>query len=377
MPWENKPGEDGGGDGGGRGRGPWGGQGPGGGSRGGGGGPQPPDLEELLKRGQARLKQMLPGGSIGPLGIAAAIAILVLGWFLTGLYRVEADEQGVVKRFGAFTALTNPGLNYHLPWPIETAEVVRVTRENQISVGFSPAADGGTARNVPDESLMLTGDENIVDIEFTVVWQVKDAADFLFNVQAVEETIKAIAESAMREVVGRNLNQKILTEDRGRIQDETRVLMQTTLDAYGAGVIVNRVQLQRVDPPRDVIESFREVQAARADLEKSRNVAQTYANKIIPEARGFAEQTLRQAEGYKQEVIARAQGEASRFLAVLTQYLLAREVTRERIFLETMERVLGGANKVIIDGGSAGVLPYLPLDGLRTTTPNRSDEGTR
>ncbi len=361
MPWENKSGGDGG-------RGPWG-QGPGGGgNRGGGngGGPQPPDLEELLKRGQARLRQAIPSGSLGPLGVVVALAILIFGWLLTGLYRVEADEQGVVRRFGAFTALTTPGLNYHLPWPIESAEVVRVTRENQISVGFTTSTEGVNNRNVPDESLMLTGDENIVDIEFTVVWQIKDAAAFLFNVQGVEETIKAIAESAMREVVGRNLNQKILTEDRGRVQDETRTLMQTTLDAYGAGVIINRVQLQRVDPPREVIEAFREVQAARADQEKARNEAETYANKLVPEARGQAMQIMQDAEGYKAEVIARAQGEASRFLAVLAQYELARDVTRERIFLETMERVLGAANKVIIDGGGAGVLPYLPLDGLRT-----------
>lgn len=370
MPWENKSGGDGG-------RGPWG-QGPGGGNRGGGGGgggPQPPDLEELLKRGQQRLKQAIPPGSLGPFGLVAALAVLVVGWLLTGLYRVEADEQGVVKRFGVFTALTNPGLNYHLPWPIESAEVVKVTRENQISVGYLASVDGTSDRNVPDESLMLTGDENIVDIEFTVVWQVKDAASFLFNVQDVEDTIKAIAESAMREVVGRNLNQKILTEDRGRIQDETRALMQTTLDNYGAGVSILRVQLQRVDPPREVIEAFREVQAARADLEKSRNEAETYANRIVPEARGAAAKILQDAEGYKAEVIARAQGEASRFLAVLAQYELARDITRERIYLETMERVLGAANKVIVDGGGAGVLPYLPLDGLRT--PPASNGGNR
>jgi membrane protease subunit HflK len=360
MPWNN---QNGGGRNGG-GRGPWG-NGP---SSGG----SPPDLEELLKRSQERLRQALPRG-IGGGGATIAGLIVVVVWLLSGVYVVNPDEQGVVLRFGAFDRVTTPGINYHLPWPVESVETPQVTRENQLNVGYAVPRAGGntdTVRDVPEESLMLTGDENIVDINFTVFWVIQNAGNFLFNVENLgtqqDLTIRAVAETAMREVVGRNQIEPILTANREPIQEEVRGLMQRILDSYGAGVTITRVQMQKADPPAQVLEAYRDVQAARTDQDRMRNEAEAYANRVVPEARGGAARILQQAEGYKQQVTVQAKGEAQRFIAVYDQYKRAPAVTRQRIYLETMQDVLGNMNKVILDNRSGqGVVPYLPLPELQ------------
>jgi membrane protease subunit HflK len=357
MPWNN---QTGGGRPGGGGRGPWG-NGPSGGNT-------PPDLEEFLKRSQERLRQALPKG-FGGSGTLIVGLIVVAVWLMSGIYVVDPDEQGVVLRFGAFVGRTTPGINYHLPWPVETVETPKVTRENQLNIGYRLGNSEG-ARDVPEESLMLTGDENIVDINFTVFWVIKDASAFLFNVQSpdtqLDGTIKAVAESAMREVVGKNQIEPILTANREPIQDEVRILMQRILDAYGAGVTVTRVQMQKADPPAQVIEAYRDVQAARTDQDRMRNEAEAYANKVVPEARGQAARIVQQAEGYKQQVTAEAQGEAARFTSIYDEYKKAPDVTRRRIYLDTMRDVFADMNKVIVDSkGGSGVVPYLPLPELR------------
>jgi len=363
MPWSDN---DGGG-----GRGPWG-SGPG------GRGPQPPDLEELLKRGQEQVKRYFPGGRWGGRGILLALAALAAIWAASGFYRVEPDEQGVVLRFGEWKGTTQPGLNYHLPVPIESVLTPKVTRVNRVEVGYRAggvAGRSGTLRDIPEESLMLTGDENIVDIDFTVFWVIKDAGEYLFNIQRPETTVKAVAEAAMREVIGRTPIQSALTEGRQPIELGTHELIQGTLDYYNAGIQITQVKMQKVDPPAAVIDAFRDVQAARADLERQRNEAEAYSNDIIPKARGEAEMLIQAAEAYKQEVVARAEGEASRFAAVYSEYARAKEVTKQRIYLETLERIFGGMNKVIVDNkGGTGVVPYLPLPEVQKRVRESGNE---
>jgi modulator of FtsH protease HflK len=358
MPWSNQ----GGGPWGSGSKGPWG-SGPQ------SSGPTPPDLEELLRRSQDKLKTVLPGGNLGAKGFALiALAALAI-WGFSGFFRVEPDELGVVLRFGKYVRDAKPGLNYHLPYPIESVLTPKVTRVNRIDIGMRLVEDlrrGTTMRNVPEESLMLTGDENIVDVDFSVFWLVKPAgaSDYLFNIQNPEGTVKAVAESAMREVIGRNNIQPVLTGARQTIEGEVHDLMQKTLDHYGAGVQVSQVQLQKVDPPAQVIDSFRDVQAARADAERAQNEAQTYANRRIPEARGEVARTLQAAEAYREQTVAEATGQSARFVKVYDEYKQAPDVTRQRLYFETMERVLGGTEKFIIDSGpgGSGVLPFLPLN---------------
>lgn len=371
MSWKNQSG----GPWGGGPRGPWGSgpqQGPG---RGGSGGNQPPDLEDLIRRGQDRLKSVLPGsGNFGSRGGLILLFAVIVIWLLSGFYRVNTDEQGIVLRFGKFVQTTQPGLNYHLPYPIETALTPRVTFENKIDIGFRQQDDfrrGTVTRDVPEESLILTGDENIVDVDFSVFWIINDAGRYLFNLQNPEGTIKAVAESAMREVIGRAQIQPILTGARAATEQEVLKLMQKILDSYQSGITVTRVQMQKVDPPAQVIDAFRDVQAARADAERLQNEAQTYANRVVPEARGEAARILQAAEAYKERTVVEAKGQAARFLSILTEYKLAPEVTRRRMYLETMERVLGGIDKVILDPSNKGsnVVPYLPLDQLLRQQP--------
>ncbi|MAL78144.1 MAG: FtsH protease activity modulator HflK [Sneathiella sp.] len=358
MPWSNQGGNDGGWQGGGGNRGPWG-QGP--------SGQQPPNLEDIIKKGQERLKDVIPGGGGGKLGIMILLLVLLVAWLISGFYKVETTQQGVVLRFGKWVNTTQPGLNYHLPYPIETVLTPEVTKVNSLEVGFRPTRGGGSTA-VEAESLMLTGDENIVDIGFTVLWRIKDAGLFLFNVEQPELAIKNVAESAMREVIGRTNLTAAITE--GRLLVETEVLkrLQEILDGYGAGVQVLQVQLKNAEPPAQVIAAFRDVQAAEADKERAQNEALAYANDIIPRARGEAERIRQEAEGYKQQVIAEAEGEAARFLSIYEEYAKAPYVTRQRIYLETLQEVFSGKNKIIIDGGSSGtsgVVPYLPLNELQ------------
>jgi len=361
MPWSN---QSGGGPWGSGSKGPWG-SGPQ--SQ----GPRPPDLEDFLRRSQDKLRAVLPG-NLGGRGLAIIALVLVGLWGFSGFFRVEPDELGVVLRFGRFTREVQPGLNYHLPYPIETALTPQALRVNKLNIGFRESDDlrrGTTQRDVPEESLMLTGDENIVDVDFSVLWRVNPSAvgDYLFNIQNPEGTVKAVAESAMRQIVGHSNIGPILTGARQNIETAVQELMQKTLDDYGAGILIQQVQLQKVDPPTQVIDAFRDVQAARSDLERAQNEAQTYANRVVPEARGRAAKITQDAEAYKSQTVADANGQTSRFLQVYDQYKKAPDVTRERMYLETMERVLGSNDKTIIDTGAGngpGVVPYLPLPGL-------------
>lgn len=373
MPWKNQ----GGGPWNSGPKGPWGSgpQSP---------GPRPPDLEDLLRKGQDRLQSLLPGGFLSGLGIVLVLFAGIAIWGLSGFFRVQSEELGVVLRFGKHVRTVQPGLNYHLPYPIETVLLPKALRVSTLSIGMNIIEDSGrrgrTIRDVPEESLMLTGDENIVDVDFTVLWRIKPdgVGDFLFNIQNPEGTVKAVAESAMREVVGRANIQPILTGARTTTEASVQELMQKTLDSYGAGVLVQQVQMQKVDPPQQVIDAFRDVQAARADLERLQNEAQTYANRIVPDARGRAAQIIQIAEGYKEQAVAEAKGQSARFLNVYEEYRKAPEVTRQRIYLETMERILGGAEKLVYDGGTGsqqGVVPYLPLNELTPRRPAPATSG--
>lgn len=384
MPWSN---QNGGGWKGGGG-GPWG-QPPRGPS---GGGNQPPDLEELLRRSQEQLRSWLPGGGDGPgsgggvfglggKGLAlAAVAALAL-WAATGFYRVEPDELGVELVLGRVVSQTTPGLNYNIPYPIGQVYTPKVLQVRELSVG---QRDGDmprtmSSRDGADESLMLTGDENMIDVSFKVQWDVKDATAYLFNIQNPEATVRAVAESAMREVVGRNTLDYLLTENQVVVQNEVRRLMQKALDHYGAGIAVRLVNINGngANPPVQVIDSFRDVQAASIDAVRLQNEARSYANKIVPEARGQAAAITAQAQAYRQRTVEEARGQADRFSAVLAEYKQAPEVTRERLYLETMERVFGGMDKVIVDQGKGegAIQPYLPLDQIGRRAPSRTGTG--
>jgi membrane protease subunit HflK len=346
---------------------PWGSQG------GGNGRGQGPDMDNVIRDLQNKFKGFIPGSFFGKLGPLVIIIALVLIWLASGFYRVLPDEQGVVLQFGKYTKTTQPGLNYHIPYPIERVLTPKVTKVNRVEIGYRQSPDNRTTqiRDVPEESLMLTGDENIVDIDFSVFWIINDAGKFLFNVQVPELTIKSAAETSMREVIGQSKIQSIFTEGRTEIEDKTRVLIQSILDDYETGVTITQVQTQKADPPGEVIDSFRDVQAARADLERQRNEAEAYANDIIPRARGEAEQILQSAEGYKQKVIADSEGKAARFLSIQSEYAKAPVVTKQRIFYETMESVFGDMDKIIIDNDSGqGVLPYLPLPEISKKASN-------
>ena len=359
----------------GRGGSPWGSP-PGGGGNGSGRGPKPPNIDELIRDIQEKIKRFVPGGSgSGNKTIYFGLIVLAIIWVLTGLYRVLPDEQGVVLRFGKYTKTTQPGLNYHIPYPVENVLTPKVTKVNRIDIGFRSERDSGFTTggiaDVPEESLMLTGDENIVNIDFSVFWVIKDAGKFLFKIQDPQGTVKAAAETAMREVIARSAIQPILTEGRSIIETDTQDIIQKILDEYNSGIQITQVQTQKADPPDQVIDAFRDVQAARADMERSKNEAQAYANDVIPRARGEAAKILQAAEAYKKEVVARAEGEASRFLAIYLEYAKAKEVTQERMYLETMEKVLADIDKVIIDkNAGAGVVPYLPLPELKKKANN-------
>ena len=352
----------------GRGGSPWGS--PPGGGNGSGRGPTPPDIDEIIKNIQKTINRFIPGrGAGGSKPIFLGLIILVIIWIASGLYRVLPDEQGVVLRFGKFVNTTQPGLNYHIPYPVERALTPKVTKVNRMDVGFRAGSDSGFSSagiaDVPEESLMLTGDENIVNIDFSVFWVIKDAGNFLFKIQDPQGTVKAAAETAMREVIARSDIQSILTEGRSRIEIETQEIIQDILDEYNSGIEITQVQTQKADPPDQVIDAFRDVQAARADMERSKNEAEAYANDVIPRARGEAARILQAAEAYKKQVVARAEGEASRFIAIYTEYAQAKEVTQERMYLETMEKVLASIDKVIIEkNAGSGVIPYLPLPEL-------------
>ncbi|MDX1743518.1 MAG: FtsH protease activity modulator HflK [Ruegeria sp.] len=374
--------------------GPWGGGGSsgGGGNRGnnGGGrkppegdGPQIPEIDELMKKGQEQLRVLMGGrggsgrgggqgaGGGGPIftkgTVLIGVVVAAVLWAAASFYTVKPEEQSVELFLGEFSAVGNPGLNF-APWPFVTAEVIPVTREqNEDMGGARGSADG----------LMLTGDENVVDIDYQVVWNINDPAKFLFNLRDPRQTIRAVSESAMREIIAQSELAPILNRDRGVIADRLQDLIQLTMDSYDSGVTIIRVNFDKADPPQDVIAAFRDVQAAAQERDRLQNVADAYANRVLAEARGEAAQVLEQAEAYRAQQINSAQGEASRFSAVLEEYSKAPDVTRKRLYIERMEQVLGDVDKIILDenstGQGQGVVPYLPLNELRRSQDQESN----
>ncbi|WP_138379414.1 FtsH protease activity modulator HflK [Luteithermobacter gelatinilyticus] len=351
MPWQNN---GGGGD-----RGPWG-QGP---RR--GGGQEPPNIDDLLRKGQDKFRSIFSGG--GGKGFYLIALLIVAGWLATGIYKVNPNEAGVVLRFGKWVDTTAPGLHYHLPAPIETVYKPKVTEINQIDIGVPAGSNVQARRTTTDlgkERQMLTGDENIVDVDFSVLWRISDPAKFLFNVENQNHTIRSVAQSAVRDIIAQTPIQKALTAGRADIEQRAQDSIQNILDRYDAGVQITRVKLTKVDPPAQVIEAFREVQRAEADREKAVNQAEAYKNDIVPRARGEAAKMLQEAEAYHAQVIAKAEGEAARFLSIYEEYKKAKDVTRKRMYLETMEEILSKIDKVLVEK-EGGVIPYLPLPELK------------
>ncbi len=358
--------------------GPWR---PGGGPGGwgsGGGRPPPPDLDQLIARLQAFVRGLFGRGgglTAGNRGLALLGIVVLALWIASGLYHVEPDEQGVVLRFGAFNRTTLPGLNYHLPWPIESAETPAVTRINRTEIGYRTGpsgdeSDGSSSREeVPAESLMLTGDENIVDVDLTLLWHIDNAVDYLFNTRDPDVTVKAVAESVLREVMGRTPIQPALGPMRAQIAADVMDQSQKILNSYHAGVEITQVLLQKVDPPPAVIESFRDVQRANTDAERMRNEAQAYANDIVPRARGDAARIVAAGQGEKLATIAQATGETKRFLSVLAAYRQAKEITLQRMYLDTMREILTHDQTIVLDDKVKGLLPFLQLDGVPARLP--------
>lgn len=362
MAWKNQGGPWGGGGG----QGPWGGGPKGGGS---GGGMQPPDVEEMLRRAQEKVRGMLPGGGGGAKGVVL-IGLAIVGiWLASGFYRVQPEQQGVELLFGEYVKDTNPGLNYWFPSPIGTVYTPNVTQVNTVNIGFRGNTDTGRGmRDVPTESLMLTSDQNIIDVDFVVQWQIKSAKNYLFNIRDPEGTIKIAAESALREIIGQTPLEQAYTQGRQEVDSKTQVLLQKILDDYGAGVVITEAKLQDANPPKEVIEAFDDVNSAKQDQERLVNEATKYLNDIVPRAKGEAEKRTAAARAYKEQVIKEAEGEAARFLSVYDTYKSAKNVTTRRLFLERMQSVLGRSNMIIIDKGAeggSGVIPYLPLNELQ------------
>lgn len=318
----------------------------------------PPDLDAMLKKLKARLTGNRSGGGGGAAprvagGAGVVLAVVALLWMLSGFYIVDEQQQGVVFRFGAFAGVSEPGPRWHLPWPIETVEKVKLTE----------------VRNIADRAVMLTQDENIIDVDLSVQYRVKSAFDFVVNLDDPELTLRQATKAAVREVVGQNLMDTILTEGRQAIADKTKVLLQERLDEYKSGLVVNEVNLKQVQPPEAVQAAFQDAIRAREDLERKKNEAQAYANDRLPKARGTAARNLAEATAYRDQVVARAEGDAARFSALLAEYRKAPQVTRERLYLDTMQEVLGRTNKVVVDVNKANPNFYLPLDQLLKSKP--------
>jgi membrane protease subunit HflK len=360
-PWGQKPG--------GGGKGPWGSGGPD------GPGGEPPDVDEMVRNIQNKLGGVFGGGGgkgkgggrLGGFGIGVFLILGAILWIMmpdSGWYVAEADEEGVILRFGEYVRTEAPGFHFKLPTPFETVLKPRVTAAHQIDVGFS--SSGGGERGIPGESLMLTGDENIVELGFSIFWQIKEAQAYLFNIEGPDNTLKAVSESVMREIVGKNNLQDIITVRRGQIEEEAKDSIQTIMDEYGSGVVVTQVQIARSQAPEgDVNDAFRDVVNAAQDKETTINVATAYRNDKVPRARGDAQRLIQEAEAYREARVAEAKGEAARFTLVYNEYRLAPEVTRQRMYLETMEQVLEKSDKILLDPESAGgVVPYLPLNEL-------------
>lgn len=360
MPWDNNTG------GGGRNPnngGPWG-QAPGGGGGGGGRrGGGTPNLEEILSRGRDRFQGGIPGGRWTIIGVVLAAVVF---WSLNAFYTIDPQEVGVKLRFGRPIETSNPGLHFHL-WPLETVERVSMT-ENRTEIGSV-----GSTRAQSDEGLMLSGDQNIVDVKFSVLWSISDPASYLFNVRDPDDMIRSIGESAMREIVGRRPAQDVFRDNRAGIQNEVGDIVQSIAQGYGMGVTVSQITIEQAAPPTEVADAFNEVQRAEQDENRFQEEARQYANTLLGDARGQAAQVREDAAAYKNRVVQEAEGEAARFLSIYQEYAKAPEVTRKRLFLETMEQVLGGSEKVLVDkSAGSGVVPYLPLPELRSNSTNNT-----
>tara|TARA_B100001939_G_scaffold87672_1_gene75115 strand:+ start:1373 stop:2530 length:1158 start_codon:yes stop_codon:yes gene_type:complete len=378
MSWDNQGGG-----------GPWGNNGGSGGSGspwgrgtgGQGGGQTPPDIDEVIRRGQAKLKGLLPKG-FGGWKAGMLIALVLLGiWAANGFYRVQPNQEGVPVLLGRFVGTTtNPGLHWNWPAPIGKVYTPDVTAENRIEIGLRTSGEssrrGASVRDMPEESQMITGDENIVDIDFVVFWRISDAPNYLFNIRNPDETVKMAAESVMRAIIGQTPIQEALTSRREDIEARTLSSLQKLMSEYQAGIQVRQVQLLAVLPPKNVIDAFDEVSRARQDMDRLKNEAEAFRNDIVPRARGEAQQLLQGAEAYRQEVVNRAQGDANRFNSVYQAYRQSKDVTTTRIYLETLETIFSNVNKVIIDSevgkAGGGVVPYLPLPEIKKKQQNNA-----
>lgn len=349
---------------------PWGS----GGSGGGGGGQEPPDLDDLLRKAQLNFNTVMPGGTGSGKIIALAILVVVALWLASGFYVVNPGEHAVIQRFGAWSRTqADPGLGYHLPAPFETAIIINVEEIRKLTIGFTEgySRSGAAKRDIPEESLMLTSDRNIVDLDLEIQWNIKSSEEFLFEIYDQENTIKKVAESAIREVVGQTNMFPIITNQRQEVADKTKKIIQENLDEYKSGVNITQVLIQQAEVHPEVQNAFQDVQSAKQDAEDVQNRADAYRQDILPKARGEAIKMLQEAEAYKQSVIARANGDADRFNSVYEAYLKGKDVTKERMYIETMENVLKNAQKIIIgEGEGQGVVPYLPLTELNKKKSN-------
>ena len=374
MSWGNQGGGGPwGGNGGGNDGSPWGKKPAGGG----GGSQQPPDIDEVIRKGQEKLKSLMPGGFGGKKAIFLGLLVLLGLWAANGFYRVQPNQEGVPLLLGRFIGTTtNPGLHWNWPSPIGNVYTPDVTAENRIEIGLRTTGEasrrGASVRDMPEESQMITGDENIVDIDFVVFWKISDAPNYLFNIRNPDETVKMAAESVMRAIIGQTPIQEALTSRREDIESRTLASLQKLMSEYKAGIEVRQVQLLAVLPPKNVIDAFDEVSRARQDMDRLKNEAEAFRNDIVPRARGEAQQLVQGADAYRQEVVNRAEGDANRFNAVYKAYSRSKDVTKTRIYLETLEGIFSNVNKVIIDGdvggsgaGASGVVPYLPLPEIQ------------
>ena len=343
---------------------------------GGGGSSNNIDIEDSIKKAKEKFGKFKIGG---PRNLSILILLGFLIWLATGFYRVEPDEQGIELLFGKWNqTTTQPGLHYFFPSPIGQTIAPKVEVIRKINVGFRSASDLGFAANtnaerkVIEESLMLSGDQNIADVGFTVLYKIKDAGNFLFKLRNPETTVKDMSESVMREIVGQRNLQFLLTEGRQEVEQDVRNLLQDILDSYESGVLIQSIQLQSIDPPDQVIDAFDEVQRAKQDKERLVNEANSYLNRIVPNARGEAAKLIEEAKAYKEQVVKQAEGVAQNFVDVYNSYKTTKKVTKRRIYLETLRVVLEGKNKIILDdnGTGQGVVPYLPLNELNKNKGN-------
>jgi membrane protease subunit HflK len=370
MAWNNQGGPWGGGGN----KSPWG-RGPS--SGGSGGGNRPPDFEQMLRRGQDRMRNLLPGGFGSGRGVALIVAAVLVVWAGTGFYVVNPGQVGVNLVFGSYAGQTDPGWHWNWPWPIGDVQKPNVTQRYSTEIGYSTISGTDADRDVPEESLMLTGDENIVDVRARVLWRISDVEKYLFQIDDPETSVKNAAEAALREIVGQSKFQEITTDKIAETASRSQELTQKILDSYHAGITVDELTLQKADAPQEVRDAFLDVQRAKNDRVSSVNQAQGYANKIKQDAAGQAVQIVRQAEAYKAQKVALAQGDAQRFLSVYDQFKVNPSVTERRLYLETMSDVFGHMNKVLVDpgiggaGGGSGVVPYLPLEQLLQNAPAR------